>query len=303
VRVFIAGATGAIGRRLLPLLVARGHAVTGMTRHPARTPAIEAAGAAAAVCDAYDAPALAAAVRAAHPDVVVHLLTALPRRLQLRAGTPATDRLRREGTRALLAAAREARAERVVAESVAFLCAPGEGLAGDDAPLFLDAPGALGRTVAAIADLERQVLAAPGALVLRFGWLYGPDTWYAPDGSIARDVRRRLYPVVGPGSGVWSFVHVEDAAAACAAAVESRATGTCNVVDGDPAPMRDWLPAYARALGAPAPLHVPVALARLVAGAGAVTMATRMRGAAGDRAARELGWRPARPGWRGGLAG
>jgi nucleoside-diphosphate-sugar epimerase len=302
-RVFIAGATGAIGRELLALLVTHGHEVTGMTREPGRAPAIEAGGAAAAVCDAYDAEALSAAVQAARPDVVVHLLTALPQRLRPRTGTPATDRLRREGTRALLAAARDAGAGRVVVQSVAFLCEPGDGLAGDDAPLFLDAPAALGRTVAAIADLERQALASPGALVLRLGWLYGPGTWYARDGSIARDVRRRLYPVVGPGTGVWSFVHVDDAAAACVAAVESGLTGTCNVVDDEPAPMRDWLPAYARAIGAPRPLRVPVVLARLVAGRGAAVMAVRMRGAANDRAARELGWRPARPSWRAGFAG
>jgi 2-alkyl-3-oxoalkanoate reductase len=303
-RVFVAGATGVVGRRLVPALVARGHRVAGMTRELARARELEAAGAEAAVGDVYDAPALSAALQRSRPDAVVDLLTALPQRFRPGAPTTATDRLRREGTRALLRAARDAGVARFVVQSVAFLYEPaGEAIRDEDAPLFLGAPGALGRTVAAIADLERQVLdGAPEPLVLRFGWLYGPGTWYAADGSVARDVRRRLLPLVADGGGIYSFLHVEDAAGACVAAVESDARGVVNVADDEPAPMREWLPVYARELGARPPLRVPAAIARLVAGSGAVAMATGMRGASNAAAARLLGWRPARATWRAGLA-
>jgi nucleoside-diphosphate-sugar epimerase len=274
-----------------------------MTRDGERAHELEAAGAEPAVCDVFDEVALGAALRRARPDVVVHLLTSLPQRFRAGAPTKATDRIRREGTRALLHAAHEAGVRRFVAESVAFLYEPaGEAVRDESAPFFLGAPGALGRTVAAVADLERQVLGGAGEpLVLRFGWLYGPGTWYAADGSVARDVRRRMLPLVGDGGGIYSFVHVDDAAAACVAAVESEARGVCNVVDDDPAPMREWLPEYARELGAPRPLRIPAAMARLVAGSGAVAMATGMRGASNAAAAQLLGWRPGRPTWRHGL--
>jgi 2-alkyl-3-oxoalkanoate reductase len=303
-RVFVAGATGVVGRRLTESLAERGHDVVGMTRDAVRARALAAAGVEPAVCDVYDAPAVTDAVRRARPDVVVHLLTALSQRFDPREGTRATDRVRREGTRILLRAAGAAGVARVVAESVAFLYAPAGGAIKDEgAPLFLDAPGALGRTAGAVADLERQVLAGVAEpLVLRFGWLYGPGTWYARDGSVAHDVRRRRLPIVGRGGGVYSFVHADDAAAACVAAVEGRATGVLNIVDDEPAPVSEWLPAYARELGAPRPLRVPAALARLIAGAGPAIMATRMRGASNAAAARVLGWRPAHASWRDGLA-
>jgi nucleoside-diphosphate-sugar epimerase len=306
VKVFVAGASGAIGRPLVRQLVAAGHEVTGMTRREERAEKIRAAGAKAVVCDAFDAPALEAAVRAAEPEAVVHLLTALPPRLDYRAKDPLapTNRVRSEGTRNLVAAAKAAGARRLVAESVAFFYAPEGGWVKDEeAPLFLGAPAPFGDAAAALAGLERQVLEAEGleGLVLRYGWLYGPGTYYAHDGSLYEDAMKRRAPVVGKGNGTFSFVHVEDAAAATVAAVERGQPGPYNVVDDEPAPMREWAPAFAAAIGAKKPLRVPAWLARLVAGPGAVSMATQLRAASNAKAKRELGWQPRYSSWRQGF--
>jgi 2-alkyl-3-oxoalkanoate reductase len=307
VRVFVAGASGAIGGPLVRQLVAAGHAVTGMTRREERAEAIRAAGARAVVCDVFDRAALDAAVRGAEPEAVIHELTALPARLDYRAKDDPlapTNRLRGEGTRNLLAAARAAGARRLVAESVAFFYAPeGDWIKDEEAPLYRDAPPPFGDAAAALADLERQVLGAEDieGLVLRYGWLYGPGTYYAPDGSLTEDAMRRRAPVVGKGGGTFSFVHVEDAAAATVAALERGAPGAYNVVDDEPAPLREWAPAFAAAVGARKPLRVPAWLARLLAGPGAVAMATQLRGASNAKAKRELGWQPSYPSWRQGF--
>lgn len=302
-RVFVAGATGAIGRRLVPNLLAAGHQVTGLTRSRSRAGQLKSAGAEPVLCDVYDAAALNDAVAKARPEVVIHALTDLPAAFKARSATTATDRLRREGTRNLIGAARSAGARRLIAESIAFLYAPGPGLAQEDAPAFIDAPGSFADTVAAALDLERQVLAVPGidGLVLRYGFLYGTGTWYAPEGSIAADVRRRRYPIVGAGEGVFSFVHVDDAASAAVAAAEHGRPGLYNIVDDDPAPMRDWLPAYATALDASAPRHVPARLARLLAGASTAALAVELRGASNAKAKNELQWSPRYPSWRTGF--
>jgi nucleoside-diphosphate-sugar epimerase len=302
-RVFVAGASGAIGRSLVPQLVAAGHDVTGTTRSEQRAEAIHAAGARAAVCDALDAEALRAAVVEAAPDVVVHELTALPDRLDPRDKHlyDATNRVRRDGTVNLLTAARAARARRFICQSIAFAYTPGRRpqVMGEDAPLFLTAPAPFGAAVRVIAEMERAVLDAEriDALVLRYGWFYGPGTHFGHDGAIADDVRRRRFPVIGKGIGLFSFVHVDDAAAATVAAVERGAPGTYNVVDDEPAPMREWLPAYAEAIGAKPPLRIPVWLARLVAGPTA-TLVNRQAGAANEKAKREFGWEPRWPSWR-----
>lgn len=305
-KVFVAGASGALGRPLLPRLLAAGHEVVGTTRRPERAEAIRAAGAEPVVCDALDAAGLAAAVAAAAPEAVVHALTALPARIEPRKDYLApTNRVRTEGTRNLLAAARAAGVRRVVAESVAFFYRPeGSWVKDEEAPLFLDAPGIFGDAAAALADLERQVLGADGieGLVLRFGWFYGRGTHYASDGSQATDVRRRRLPVIGAGSGRFSFIHVDDAADAIVAALERGAPGAYNVVDDEPAPMREWLPVYAEALGAKRPRRVPAWLARLVAGRPIAEAALTMRGADNARARRDLGWAPAHPSWRQGFA-
>jgi nucleoside-diphosphate-sugar epimerase len=304
-KVFVAGASGALGRPLVRQLLAAGHEVTGMTRHEERAEEIRAAGAGAVLCDVFDAEALCEAVVAAAPDVVVHALTALPAKFTPRSDYLApTNRVRVEGTRNLLAAARVASVRRIVAESVAFFYRPqGDWVKDEEAPLFEDAPGNFGPALKALVDLEQQVLGAEGidGLVLRYGWLYGPGTYYDRAGSQAEEVRKRRVPIVGQGTGTFSFVHVDDAAAATVAAVERGAPGTYNVVDDDPAPLREWLPVYAEALGAKPPRRVPFWLARLVAGAPVAGAAIGMRGAANAKARRELGWKPSHPSWRQGF--
>jgi 2-alkyl-3-oxoalkanoate reductase len=302
-RVFVAGASGAIGRPLVAQLMAAGHEVTGTTRFESKAEELRAAGARAAVCDALDADALRAAVAEAAPEVVVHQLTALPRRYDPRdkAIYEGTNRVRGEGTRNLLAAARAAGAGRFVAQSIAFGYAPGAvpEVKDEDAPLALGAPPPFGEGVRVLLEMERAVVEADG-LVLRYGWFYGPGTYYAEDGSIAQDVRRRRFPVIGSGAGLWSFVHVDDAASATVAAAERGAPGVYNVVDDEPAAMRDWLPAYADAIGAKKPLRVPVWLARLAAGSMA-TLVNVQPGASNAKAKRELGWEPRWPSWRTGF--
>jgi nucleoside-diphosphate-sugar epimerase len=307
-KVFVAGASGAIGRPLVRQLLAAGHEVTGMTRSEERAEAIRAAGATAVVCDVFSMQDMEKAMRQAEPEVVIHELTALPSRIDYRGkGDPlaATNRLRTEGTRNLIAAARAAGVPRLIAESVAFLYAPqGDRVKDEGAPLFAGAPKPFGDAVDAIVDLERQVTAADGieGIVLRYGWLYGPGTYFDRDGSQTEDVRKRKAPLVGKATGVFSFVHVEDAAAATVAAVEGGAPGTYNVVDDEPAPYEEWLPAFAEAIGAKRPWRVPVWLARLVAGPAAAAMSVELRGASNAKAKRELAWQPSYPSWRQGFA-
>lgn len=305
-RVFVAGASGAIGTPLVRQLVAAGHEVTGMTRRQERAEKLRGAGVEAVVCDVYDAERLREAVAAARPEAVVHLLTSLPPKFSPRSNyLAATNRVRTEGTRNLLAAARSAGARRIVAESVAFFYAPeGERVKDEESPLAATASGPFGGALDAIKDLEGQVLGGEGldGLVLRYGWLYGPGTYYASDGSQAADTRKRRFPVVGAGSGVFSFIHVEDAAAATVAALERGAPGAYNVVDDEPAALREWLPVYAQALGAKPPRRVPAWLAGLLAGKATAEAALEMRGASNARAKRELGWAPAHPSWRQGFA-
>jgi len=306
-RVFVAGASGAIGRPLVRQLLAAGHEVTGMTRREERAGEIRAAGASAVVCDAFDAEALRAAVAEATPEVVVHMLTAIPARLSTRSESSLapTTRLRREGTANLLAAAEEAGARRLIAESVGFLYAPeGDRVKDEEAPLWTGAPSPFGAAVAGVEDLERQVTGSGRieGLVLRCGQLYGPGTYLGSGGSQAEDVSKRRLPVVGAGGGIFSFVHVEDVASATVAAVERGAPGIYNVVDDEPAPMSEWLPAFATAIGAKPPRRVPAWLARLVAGAGGATFVTELRGASNAKAKRELGWQPRYASWRQGFA-
>jgi len=305
-RVFVAGASGAIGRRLVPQLIAAGHEVTGTTRSEEKAEGIRSAGAAASVCDALDADALRDAVVAARPEVVVHQLTALPDRFDPRKADiyDATNRIRAEGKRKLIAAAQAAGARRLVCQSIAFAYLPGARpeVKDEEAPLALGAPPPFGEGVRVVQQMERLVLEADGleGVVLRYGWFYGPGTYFAVDGSTAQDVRRRRLPVIGKGTGLFSFVHVDDAAAATIAAIDAGSPGLYNVVDDEPAPMREWLPAYAEAIGAKRPRRVPVWLARLVAGRAAALMNVQP-GASNAKAKRELGWEPRWPTWREGF--
>jgi nucleoside-diphosphate-sugar epimerase len=304
-RVFVAGATGAIGRPAVRRLVADGHEVTGMTRRQERVEGIRQDGAEAVVCDVFDAERLREVVAEAKPEVVVHLLTALPARFRPRSDyLAATNRVRTAGTRNLVAAARAAGARRIVAESVALFYRPEGDLVKDEEASMSDpGPGRFGRAIEALADLERQVLGAEGidGVVLRLGWLYGPGTYYGRDGSQAEDTLKRRSPVVGAGTGVYSFIHVDDAAAAVLAAVERGVPGAYNVVDDEPAPLREWLPLYAEVLGAKPPRRLPAWLVRLVAGGEMTDAALKMRGAANGKIKRELGWQPAFPSWREGF--
>ena len=305
-RVFVAGATGAIGRPLVRQLVAAGHEVTAMTRREDRAGGIREAGAEGVVCDVFDVEGLREAVVVARPEVVLHALTALPARFKPRGDyLAATNRVREEGTRNLVAAAKAAGASRIVAESVAFFYEPEGGLIKDEeAPLFRDPPGRFAAGCDALVSMERQVLEAgePEGVVLRFGWLYGPGTYYDSNGTIAEETRRRRNPIVGKGSGMFSFVHVEDAASAFVAALDHGRPGVYNIVDDEPALASEWQPLYAELLGAKPPRRVPVWLARLVAGKDLTSAAVQMRGASNAKASRELGWEPTHPSWRQGFA-
>lgn len=306
-RVFVAGATGAIGRPVVGRLAAAGHAVAGMTRSPEKAEWLRAMGADAVVADALDCERVVQAVAAAQPEAVILQLTDLPPVYDLRDYerlTAGTNRLREQGTAIMLDAAVSAGAHRVINQSIAFLYARGPGPPrSEDAPLISDGPQELMRPARAAITGERLVLERPEVegIVLRYGFFYGPGTWYASDGSVARDVRRRRFPIVGKGGGVFSFVHVEDAASATVAAMERGRPGIYNVCDDDPAAMREWLPAYARALGAKPPLRVPKLIARLAAGRAAVDGAVAMVGASNAKARRELEWQPRYPSWREGF--
>lgn len=304
-KVFVAGATGAIGRALVPRLVAAGHEVTGMTRREGRVGQLREAGATAVVCDVYEQVALCEALVAASPEAVVHALTALPQKFNPRSDYLAeTNRVRSEGTRNLVAAARAAGARRMVAESVAFFYEPeGDWIKGEDAPLFRDPSGRFGPALEALTELEREVTGAEGieGIVLRFGWFYGPGTYYARGASLAEETIKRRNPIVGAGTGFFSFVHIEDVADAIVAALERGGPGAYNIVDDEPGRLRDWLPIYAEALGAKPPRRLPAWLVRIVVGRALTEVALQMRGASNAKAKRELGWQPAHPSWRQGF--
>lgn len=293
-RIFIAGATGALGSRLVPQLVERGHHVTGTTR--SKPDRLRALGAEPAVVDPLDARALRDAVVAAQPDVVVHQLTALG---GLNLGRnfdklfALTNRLRTEGTDNLLAAARAAGAERLVWQSYAGWPYAREGgpIKTEDARLDPSPPADARESLKAIRHLESVVTEA-GGTVLRYGGFYGPGTSLDEDGEHAEMLRKRRFPVGGSGAGIWSVVHIEDAAAATVAAIEGGPAGIYNIVDDDPAPIREIVPAFAAAFGAPPPRHLPGWLVRLAAGPQAYSMMTSVRGASNAKARRELGWVP-----------
>jgi nucleoside-diphosphate-sugar epimerase len=306
VRVFVAGATGVIGRRLVPMLVADGHQVTGMVRSAQRVEALQALGAEPAIADALDAAAVRRAMSEARPDAVIHELTALPARIdprKIERDFALNDRLRSEGTRHLVDAARAVGADRIIAQSIAFAYAPGPPgtVHGEQDPLFLQASPPFKRSVEALRDLDSAVLGARG-VVLRYGYFYGPGSAISRGGSIVVDVARRRLPIVGAGSGVWSFINVDDAARATVAALTGGASGAYNIVDDDPARVSDWIPALAEAIGAPRPFRVPAIIARLAAGSYGVRTMTEGQGASNALAKRELAWSPRLQSWRQGFA-
>lgn len=304
-RVLVAGATGVIGRRLVPLLLASGHEVTGMARSRERGEAVSALGAEPVLADALDAKAVQNALEQAAPEAVIHQLTSIPPRInprRMERDFALNDRLRSEGTSHLVAAAQACGAGRLIAQSIAFAYAPGPpGTVHVEAdPLYLDAPPPFARSARAVNDLEQAVLGA-GGLVLRYGYFYGPGTSISRTGALGRDVARRRLPVVGAGQGVWSFIHVDDAAQAAVTALTQGASGAYNIVDDEPAPVAQWLPALADALGAPRPRRVPALIARLAAGSYGVATMTQAQGASNVLAKRELGFSPAHASWREGF--
>jgi nucleoside-diphosphate-sugar epimerase len=316
-KVFVAGATGALGRQLVPQLVARGHEVVGMTKTASKQDGLRTLGAEPVVADALDPDAVAQAVASAEPEVIVHQLTALSGPMSVRelrhpersAAATMTNRLRTEGTNHLLAAGRAVGSRRFVAQSFAAFRFDRSGRPAQTEadPLDPDVPAAFQPGLAAILHLEQAVTTIDWGegLVLRYGGFYGPGTGIslAPDAQMTGPIRKRRFPLVGDGGGVWSFVHIEDAAAATAAAVEHGRPGIYNVVDDDPAPVREWLPALASALGAKPPRRVPRRLARLAGGEMATAMMTIVRAAASnEKAKRELGWELRYPSWRLGFA-
>jgi nucleoside-diphosphate-sugar epimerase len=306
-RVFVAGATGAIGRPLVRRLLEAGHDVVGTTRSPERAESVRELGAEPVVVDALDTQALRAAVIQARPEVVINQLTRLPHRLNYRKAEQtfgANDEIRGKAGPALAGAAAEAGARRLIAQSVCFVYAStGKRAHTEDDPVMElppDTPQAKG--LLATDALERATLDTPGleGVVLRYGYFYGPGTHYAADGSWGDDVRRRRFPIIGAGTGVFSFIHVDDAATATADALD-RGSGIYNVCDDEPAQMSEWLPVFAEALGAKPPRRVPVWLAGLVAGRQAAVMAERLEGASNEKAKRELGWQLSYPSWRQGF--
>ena len=302
-RVFVAGATGALGRHLVPGLVAAGHEVTATTRTPGKVAQLREAGAEPVVVDGLDREAVIAAVQAAGPEVIVHQMTALAgmRTGNLRnpdkAGAATID-LRTRGTDNLLAAAAEAGTRRVIAQSVAGAYEDSGGpVKTEEDPLASPGPSSA-RSLAAIKHVDKTVpLAAPEGIVLRYGSFYGPGA-----SEILLDVvRKRQLPVIGGGTGIWSFIEITDAAAATLAAVERGAPGVYNVVDSDPAPVVEWLPYLAKVAGAKPPLRMPAWLGRLLAGEFVVAQMTSWRGSSNEKARKELGWEPRYASWREGF--
>lgn len=306
-KVFVAGATGAIGRQLVPLLVEAGHEVHGMTRREANRPILEELGAVPVVADALDAAQVGAAVKRAEPDAIVHELTAIgavdPRHMEK--SFAETNRLRTEGTDNLLAAGQAVGVKRFVAQSnIMIYDRTGGPVKTEEDPHDRAPTAGIRPGLEAIEHLEEAVLGATwtDGIVLRYGWFYGPNTSMARGSEMAEMVRKRRFPVVAGGGAVYSWIHIADAAAATAAALERGTRGIYNVADDEPTTVAEWLPELAEELGAKPPRRVPRFIGRLFAGETGVVMMTELRGASNAKAKRELDWRPAHPSWRKQLA-
>jgi len=309
-KVLVAGATGAMGKQLLPRLAADGHDVVGITRSEAKLDLVRELGATGVVADVLDPDQVARVVAETEPEVIIHQLTALNRPFDVRhfdRTFEETNRLRTEATDHLLAAGRAAGVKRFIAQSYAGwpFARTGGPVKSEDDPLDPSPPDGIRQSFDAIRYLERAVTGADWTegIVLRYGGFYGPGTSLSREGGEqTKQLRERKFPVVGDGGGVWSFVHIEDAADATLASVTRGRPGIYNIVDDDPAPVAEWLPAAASAVGAKPPRHVPRWLGRLVAGEVGVVIMTDVRGASNDKAKRELGWAPRHPSWREGFA-
>ena len=294
-RILVAGATGAIGRPLITQLIAKGHDVVALTRSPKK--ALVEQGIELAIADVFDADAVKAAVIQAQPEVVIEQLTAYPKtytRESMSAAASLNTRIRLEGGANVMTAAQAAGVRRYLRQSIAFWGIPGVGLADEETPLALDGSPAVAADARIVTELERRLLETPKleGIALRYGFFYGPGTWFAPDGDVAQQVRQQKFPIVGDGGGVWSWVHIEDAAIATVAAVERGNPGIYLIANDRPLKVREWLSAYAQWLNAPPPPQVSVEEALQIGGADAVYYGTQMRGVSNAKAKHELNFQP-----------
>ena len=300
-KVFVAGATGAIGRPLMKRLAAAGHAAFGMVRSGSSNAALSEVGAEAVIADALDAASVTAAVAKVRPDVIINQLTSLPKRYtptDMEAAAERDARVRIEGNKNLIMAARQTGVGRFLVQSTGFWYAPGEGLADENERFAYDASPGVAAGAQRYAELEAMTLNQTTfeGVALRYGFFYGEGTWFIPDGDVGEQVRQQQVPIIGNGQGVSSWVHIEDAAAATVSALDC-APGPYNIVDDNPTQQRVWLTAFARYCGAPEPPRVSEEQALQAAGADAVYYATRLRGASNAKAKRELGFRPRPLSW------
>jgi nucleoside-diphosphate-sugar epimerase len=296
-KILVAGATGVIGRPLIAELLARGHTAVALIRSPEGAQALAERGIEPAIADVFDTGAVKAVVSRAQPEVVIEQLTALPKTYtseSMRAAAPLNTRIRLEGGANLLAAAQAAGVRRYLRQSIAFWAVPGPGLADEATPLALDASPGVAADARVVTELEHRLLGNPGieGIALRYGFFYGPGTWFNPDGDVARQVRQQQFPIVGSGEGIWSWLHIEDAAIATVAAAERGNPGIYLIANDQPLAVGEWLPAFARWLNAPPPPQISIEDALRSGGADAVYYGTQMRGVSNAKAKRELDFQP-----------
>ena len=296
-KILVAGGTGAIGRPLIGELLAKGHTVVALTRSPEKAQALVEQGIEPAIADVFDPDAVKAVVGRARPEIVIEQLTALPRtytRESLNAAAATNNRLRLEGGANVLAAAQAAGVRRYLRQSIAFWAVPGHGLADEATPLAFDASPFVAADARLITRLEDRLLEHSNmeGIALRYGFFYGPGTWFHPDGDVGRQVQQQQFPIVGNGEGVWSWLHIEDAAIATVAAAEKGKPGIYLIANDQPLAVREWLAAFAQWLKAPPPPRISVGEALKASGADAVYYGTQMRGVSNDKAKRELNFQP-----------
>jgi len=307
VKVFVAGPTGAIGRPLIKSLTRAGHTIFGMVRSRSSSAPVSDLGAEPVIADALDAPSVSAAVAKVRPDAIINELTSLPKHytpIEMKAAAERDARVRLEGNKNLFAAAQQTGVRRFLLQSTGFWYAPGDGLAGEGEGFALGASSAVAASAQRYTELETMTLGRPGfeAVALRYGFFYGPGTWFMADADMGEQVRQQQVPIIGDGQGVWSWVHIDDAADATVRALDC-APGAYNIVDDNPSEQRVWLTAFARYCGAPEPPRVSEQQALQSAGPDAVYYATRLRGASNAKAKRELGFRPRKLEWLDNTAG
>jgi nucleoside-diphosphate-sugar epimerase len=296
-KIFVAGGTGVIGRPLIARLLTKGHSVVALVRSTENTQALMEQGIEPAIADVFDPDAVKAVVTRSQPEVLIQQLTALPKhytREAMNAAGSLNNRLRLEGGANLLAAALAAGVRRYLAQSVAFWAVPGDGLADEETPLVFDGPPAVAADARVVTELEERLLGNPNieGIAMRYGFFYGPGTWFNPEGDVAQQVRQQQFPIIGNGAGVWSWLHIEDAAIATVAAAEQGNPGIYLIANDQPLMVREWLPAFAQWLNAPPPPKISVEDALKASGADAVYYGTQMRGVSNAKAKRELKFRP-----------